>query len=208
MTSCCEQKACDLASLRQKQAGVLKIVLAINGIMFLVEMTSGILWRSTSLLADSLDMFGDAVVYAFTLFVLNRSERWRAGAALLKGGIMVAFGLAVLAEAFFKVGHDILPVGLGISGMGVVALAANTVCLVLLMRHKNDDINMRSTWVCSRNDIVANVGVIGAGGLVLMFQSKWPDVVVGLCVASVFLISAFGVLKEAWGVWKPRSALA
>lgn len=202
MKNCCENKSAELAVLRSKQAGVLKVVLAINAIMFVVEATTGILSRSTSLLADSLDMFGDAVVYAFSLFVLNKSQTWRSGAALLKGAIMVILGLGVLLEAILKMYSNLIPVGQTITVIGLVALAANSACLVLLIRHKDDDINMKSTWICSRNDIIANVGVIGAGALVLASGSKWPDIVVGLGIAAVFLVSATGVLREALSEFK------
>lgn len=205
MKSCCENKSAELAVLRSKQAGVLKAVLAINATMFVVEATTGFLSKSTSLLADSLDMFGDSVVYAFSLFVLHKSQTWRSGAALLKGVIMVIFGLGVLLDAILKIYSDLVPVGQTITLIGLIALVANSVCLVLLIRHKDDDLNMKSTWICSRNDIIANVGVIGAGALVMVLGSKWPDIVVGLGIAAVFLVSATGVVREALSELKPKA---
>src|SRR5688572_24289249 len=106
---CCGAKAEALVQLRTRQGRVLKIVLGLNAVMFLVEFISGLMAHSTALLADSLDMFGDAVVYGFSLYVLNKSFRWRSSAALLKGVIMLLFGLGVLAEAAYKITSDFVP---------------------------------------------------------------------------------------------------
>src|SRR5574338_224406 len=105
MATCCEDKACEVRTLRESHGRVLWIVLGINALMFVVEGTAGWIAHSTSLLADALDMLGDALVYGYSLFVLARSMRWQAGAALAKSGFMLAFGLAVLAEAVYKVFH-------------------------------------------------------------------------------------------------------
>jgi cation diffusion facilitator family transporter len=197
MASCCEDKSCEVASLRESHGRVLWIVLGINALMFVVEGTAGLLAHSTSLLADALDMLGDALVYGFSLFVLTRSMRWQAGAALAKGGFMLAFGLAVLAEAAYKVFHPVMP---GVETMGVVgtiALAANVVCFSLLYRHRADNLNMSSTWLCSRNDVIANVGVLVAAGAAYLLASRWPDIIVGCIIAALFLRSAFSVLRDA-----------
>jgi cation diffusion facilitator family transporter len=203
--SCCEAKSDELKILRLRQAKILKAVLAINAVMFFVEFTSGIHAKSTSLLGDSLDMFGDATVYAFSLFVLDRGPRARASAALLKGLIMLAFALFVLAEAVRKCFTEVLPVAETIGIIGTLALAANGICLWLLWRHRSDDINMRSTWLCSRNDIVANVGVIMASGGVWVTVTKWPYVIVGSVIAALFLSSAVSVLREALPILRAQS---
>jgi len=197
MAACCEDKSCEVAALRQSHGRVLWIVLAINAVMFLVEGAAGIVAHSTSLLADALDMLGDALVYGFSLFVLARSARWQAGASLAKGTFMLLFGLGVLAEAIYKVFHPILP---GATTMGIVgglALAANLICFVLLYRHRGDNLNMSSTWVCSRNDLIANVGVLLAAGGSYALASRWPDLVVGAIIAGFFLASSLGVLRES-----------
>ena len=183
--------------MRESHGRVLWIVLAINAVMFLVEGWAGLLAHSTSLLADALDMLGDALVYGFTLFVLARSARWQAGAALAKGGFMLAFGLGVLGEALYKVFHPVMP---GVETMGIVggiALAANLVCFFLLYRHRGDNLNMSSTWLCSRNDLIANIGVLLAAGGSYLLVSRWPDIIVGGIIASLFLSSALGVLSRA-----------
>ena len=197
MTSCCEDKACEVTSLRERHSRVLWIVLAINAAMFVVESAAGLLGHSTSLLADSLDMLGDALVYGFSLFVLARSLRWQAAAALAKGAFMLAFGLAVLAEAAFKVFHPIMPSVETMGIVGAAALAANIVCFSLLYRHRSDNLNMSSTWLCSRNDLIANAGVLVAAGTTYLLASRWPDIIVGCIIAGLFLRSAFDVLRDS-----------
>lgn len=205
MDSCCENKADELAQLRSQQSRVLYIVLAVNALMFLVEFAAGWLIGSTALLADSLDMFGDASVYALTLYVLHRSERTRAGAALLKGSLMLLFGLLVIADAIRKLVTGGVPEAHWMGLIGSAALIANTLCFILLYRHRSDDINMKSTWLCSRNDLIANTSVIVAAILVGFTASLWPDVVIGLAIAALFLHSARQVLTESWAEWRRHS---
>ena len=197
MSSCCDNKSCELDALHTNQGRVLKWVLAINLAMFFIEYSTGLIAHSTALLGDSLDMLGDSFVYGFSLYVLHRSQKWLAISALLKGLIMLAFGLFVLAEAGYKILNPVLPSAELIGSIGVLALAANLFCLRLLWTHKSDDINMHSVWLCSRNDVIANSGVILAAIAVWLLQSRWPDIVVGLAIALLFLRSAWHVLHEA-----------
>ncbi|PON12555.1 cation transporter [Candidatus Entotheonella serta] len=197
MEHCCNHKTETLSVLRERQQGVLQLVLAINAVMFVAEGTAGLLAHSTALLADSLDMLGDAFVYALSLYALHRSVRWRAGAALVKGLIMAAFGIGVVIEAVFKLSIDVVPEGSLMGIFGILALAANVSCLVLLMRHRSDDLNMRSTWVCSRNDVIANGGVLVAAAGVVLTGTVWPDILIGLVIASFFLFSAYGIIRES-----------
>src|SRR4029079_10998970 len=155
--------------------------------MFLAELVAGLAAGSVAVVADSLDMLGDALVYGFSLYVIRRSEHWRAGAALLKGGIMLLFGVAVLANIVRKVLTQELPTVPLMGVVGVAALAANGLCLVLLTRHRADDINMRSTWICSRNDILANVGVLLAAAGVHWSGTIWPDVAVSSVITALFV---------------------
>lgn len=201
MDSCCEKKSDELATLKNAQAKVLYIVLAINVVMFIVEFSSGWLVRSTALLGDSLDMFGDASVYALTLFVLNRSNRARAKAAAVKGVFMLLFGVAVIVDATYKTITGVMPEATWMGGVALLALLANAVCFLLLRRHRSDDLNMRSTWICSRNDLIANSSVIGAAALVAATDSFWPDVIVGFAIACLFIYSAWQVLTEARLAW-------
>ncbi len=194
---CCEDKGCEVAALRERRAGVLRVVLAVNAIMFLVEFAAGVAAGSTSLLADALDMLGDALVYGFSLYVIGRGAAWEARAALAKGGFMLLFGLAVLAEAAWKAVHPAMPDVPVMAAVGALALAANTGCFVLLWRHRDDGLNMRSTWLCSRNDLVANAGVLLAAAAGHALASRWPDIAVGVAIAALFLRSALQVLRES-----------
>lgn len=196
--SCCENKAGELAELRSRQVRVLYIVFTINVIMFLLEFVSGWLARSTALLADSLDMFGDASVYALTLFTLHKSDKTRSEVALIKGIIMLLLGLFVVADAISKSLQTVLPEAQWMGTIGFIALIANLICFMVLYRHKSDDLNMRSVWLCSRNDLVANSGVIVAAVLVSYTATLWPDVVIGLAIAALFLHSSWQVISEAW----------
>ena len=197
MGDCCQNKACEVSVLRSQHWRVLWLVLSINAVMFLIETAAGIIAHSTSLLADGLDMFGDAMVYALTLFALSRSARWQAGAALAKGGFMAAFGIGVLVEAGLKIVFPVMPSAETMGAVGGVALLANLGCFVLLYRHRSDSLNMSSTWMCSRNDVIANVGVLFAAATSALLVSKWPDILVGVAIALLFLRSAFGVLRQA-----------
>jgi cation diffusion facilitator family transporter len=182
--------------LQKSQSKVLWTVLGINGVMFLVELVAGLLAGSVALLADSLDMLGDTLVYGFSLFVIGKAAHWRARSALLKGGIMAAFGLGVLGQGVYKLFVPATPEA-GLMGfVAVIALVANGVCLYLLTRHRADDINMRSTWLCSRNDIVANTGVILAAGATALTSSIWPDLLISALITAVFLRAALTVITE------------
>jgi Co/Zn/Cd efflux system component len=196
MKHCCEDKTAALRGLRLRQARVLKVLLVVNSAMFLVEVVAGLLSRSTALLGDSLDMFGDAAVYAASLYVLDRGAVWRARASILKGIVMALFGVAVLVEAALKAIDQVVPHAETMGIVAALALAANVGCLALLLRHRRDDINMKSAWTCSRNDIIANVALIGAAIAVGQFGSWWPDILVGAGIALLFLVTAVSVVRE------------
>jgi Co/Zn/Cd efflux system component len=187
----------DATAVVRQQTRVLVAVLLINAVMFVIEATAGILARSSALLADSLDMLGDALVYGFSLYVVMRSRRWKAASALAKGMIQLAFGAIVLGLTLHKLLVPALPSATTITIIGALALAANTACAVLLLRRRHDDLNMHSVWLCSRNDLVANLAVIGAGALVALTRSQWPDLVVGFAIALLFLRTSFGVIGRS-----------
>jgi Co/Zn/Cd efflux system component len=197
MADCCNDKACEIDALRSRQSSVLKIVLAINAIMFVVELSAGLFGHSVSLVADSLDMLGDALVYGFSLYVVARDSTMKARAALFKGIIMAGFGCLVLGQAIYRIAIPQLPVFETIGEIGLLALAANGACFYLLWRHRADDINMSSIWLCSRNDIIANISVLFAAAGVWITHSGWPDILVGLALSGLFLRSAVHVLGAA-----------
>lgn len=198
--SCCDDSACAVGQLQARQSRTLKWVLAINSVMFGVEFGVGMAAGSVALMADSLDMLGDALVYALSLYAVSRGVRWKAGAAMVKGLVMAAFGVFVLAQLAYRISHAMPPDTALMGAIGALALAANLICLRLLTRHREEDINMRSVWLCSRNDIIANVLVLVAAGLVTVTHQAWPDWVVGLGIAALFLHSAWRVLGQAAGM--------
>jgi len=195
--SCCEAKASELEILREKQGSVLKWVLLINAVMFFVEFSFGVVSKSSALMADSLDMLGDAAVYAFSLYVLHKGAHWRARAGMAKGIVMALLGLGVLGQTIYRLSSGVLPTAETMGAIGLLALTANAICLFLLSKHKSDDINMKSTWICSRNDIISNVSVIVASLLVGVTGSGIPDWVVGFSIAALFLKSSVSVIREA-----------
>jgi Co/Zn/Cd efflux system component len=190
---CCEVRA----EVPARQRRVLQLVLALNAAMFVVELGAGIRGHSTSLVADSVDMLGDAIVYGASLVALGRGVRWQARVALAKGLIMAAFGIGVLAEVGAKLSRGLMPAADVMGSIGLLALAANAVCLALLWRHRADDLNMRSAFVCSLNDVAGNAGVLLASAGVGLLGSAWPDIAVGLLIAGMFGASAVGVIARA-----------
>jgi Co/Zn/Cd efflux system component len=190
-------ECCEVREIPREQRRVLHVVLWINVAMFLVESVAGLLGNSTALLADSVDMLGDAIVYGFSLYVISRGPLWQARAALLKGAIMAAFGVGVLVQVAVKIARGLAPTVEVMGAVGLLAFAANVFCLVLLWRRRGDDINMRSAWACSRNDVAGNAGVLVAAGAVALTGSPWPDIAIGLLVAAMFGQSAARVIRDA-----------
>ena len=206
MDQCCTEKEVALRQLRQRQGTALVVVLILNSVMFGVEFVSGLMAGSIALIADSLDMLGDALVYGFSLYVVGRAPVWKARAALAKAAVMGLFGAFVLIHTLYKIAVPQIPAYETMGLIGTVALATNAVCLSLLWRHRTEDINMRSVWLCSRNDIIANVSVLFAAAAVWALSSAWPDIIVGALICILFLRSAFVVTREARGelVAQPR----
>jgi Co/Zn/Cd efflux system component len=209
MDACCGAKEDELRVLRGKQKSILTLVLIINTVLFVIEAAAGLLAHSTALLADSADMLGDSLVYGFSLYVLWRSAEWKARAAVFKGVIMALLGAGVLIEVLYKIMTGVVPVAETMGIVAVLVLLGNGVCFLLLYSHRSDDLNMRSTWLCSRNDIMANAAVLIAAVGVKVLNSAWPDIVIGAAIAALFLRSAIFVLGESLAELhnlKPESA--
>ncbi len=201
MSACTHDIGSDQKPSGRERATTLKVVLAINGVMFLALVATGLWVDSSALLADSADNLGDALVYAISLFVAYRSLRWRAGAAFVKGLLQLAFGLGIMIGIVVKLlGHP-EPVGLAIMAVAAVALIANLTCLMLLQRHRGEDVNMRSVWLCSRNDVIGNLAVIVSGAAVWLTGNFWPDLIVAALLATVFLHTSYEVLRESMHAW-------
>jgi len=201
--SCCHHKTNELATLGRRQAKVLWIALFINLSMFFLEGFYGLVANSNSLLADSLDMLGDALVYAISLYAIGKSQTWISGVSLIKGLIMAVFGLGVLIDAASRFLSSTIPVAETMGVIGGIALVANISCVGLLLRHRNDNLNMRSTWECSKNDVLANIGVLLAAAAVGFTGSKYPDLVVGITISLLVFRSSISVLTDSvkgfWG---------
>ena len=197
MADCCEDKACTIDVLRGRQSATLKIVLAINAVMFVVELVAGLIAGSTALLSDSLDNLGDALTYGLSLYAVYRGPRSKAMVALFKGGLILAAGLFVLGQVAYRIVAPTLPLFEIMGFISLLALLANGSCLALLWKHREDDVNMSSVWECSRNDIASNIAVFVAAGGVWLTHSGSPDILVGLLLALLFLRSAVRVIKNA-----------
>jgi Co/Zn/Cd efflux system component len=175
--------------------------MALNAALFLAEFSVGLWAHSSALMADSLDALGDAGIYLLTLVVMAGSVRQRAGASLLKGALQGAFGLFVIVEVVRRaISGDIPDAGL-MTVMSLVALTVNVTAFMLLTRFRNEDLNLRSVWLCSRNDLANNIGVLVAAGFVAWTGTRWPDLLVGLLVATLFMQTSFTVLRAAWREW-------
>ncbi|HEX4736650.1 MAG TPA: cation transporter [Allosphingosinicella sp.] len=197
---CCHDKGHELEHLAHHKdiRRVLVIVLMLNAMMFLVEFGAGLFARSAALMADSVDMLGDAMVFGISLYALGRSLRWRAGAALIKGSFILFLGVGVLGEIVVKLIWGVVPVSSIMLTVGGMALVANLSCLALLWPYRTHDVNLSSTFECARNDTIANLGVLAAAGLVSLSASAWPDIVVAIAIAYLFLRSSLRVIAEAW----------
>ncbi|MEZ4742323.1 MAG: cation transporter [Bdellovibrionota bacterium] len=196
MGSCCPSDG-ELEQTAKKHRKILWMVLIINALMFFVELTFGVIGDSLALVGDSLDMLGDAVTYGSSLAVVGMGPKEKASVAKLKASIMLFFGLAIAARSFYKAIDPVIPDFSFMVSVGSIALIANLFCLFLLTRHRDDDINMKSVWVCSRNDIVANVSVLVAAAVVFLTKSPWPDLAVGFGLTVLFLSSAIKIFKDA-----------
>jgi cation diffusion facilitator family transporter len=197
MPGCGNECSSNPGHTNRHERRILIIVLLINAGMFVAEFSAGLVSGSTALLADSLDMLADALIYALGLFALGRAKHWRARAALTSGVFQMLLGLGVATEAIWKTVADGLPDAATMGLFGAIALLANTVCFLLLARFRDGDINLRATWVCSRNDMIGNVGVLLAAALVTWTGSSSPDVIIGLAIAAVVIHSAWRIVTEA-----------
>ena len=177
---------------------VLWTVIFINAAMFFVEMSAGRLAGSQALQADALDFLGDALTYGLSLAVIGMSLKVRSTAALLKGFSLLAMGLWVFGSTVYQILILGVPRAEIMGSIGLLALAANLASVFLLMRYKDGDANVRSVWLCSRNDAIGNVAVMIASAAVWLTASAWPDLIVAILMAGLFLRSAQLILAQAW----------
>lgn len=196
MAGCCGHEArFDGVSADYKRR--LWIVIALNAAMFAVEMGAGQVAKSQALQADALDFLGDALTYGISLAVIGASVRVRSNAALLKALSLLVMGLWVMGSTLWRVFYVQLPEAQIMGVVGLMALAANLASVALLVRYKDGDANVRSVWLCSRNDAIGNVAVMLAAAGVWGTATGWPDLIVAGIMATLFLSSAFQIIRQA-----------
>lgn len=188
---------CQIEIKNAQQKKVLITLLLINALMFLLEISVGWTAESTALIADSIDMLVDAIVYGIGIYAVGRSLQDKAHAALLSGYFQAALGMMILFDIGRRIFLGSEPEPIWMMGMGMVALLANVICLLLIQKHKDGEVHMRASWIFSKNDVIANLGVIGGGVLVWLFQTRWPDIVMGLTVSIIILMGARNIIRDA-----------
>jgi Co/Zn/Cd efflux system component len=205
---CCATPPLNLSPRQDVSAfrRVLWAVLGINAAMFLVEIGAGLAAGSAALQADALDFLGDAANYAISLFVVGMALRYRASAALAKGVTMGVFGLWVIGVTGWHVLHGTLPQAITMGSVGFAALAANALSFYLLWRHRAGDANMRSAWICTRNDVLGNLAVLLAALGVFGTGTGWPDIIVAAIMAVLALQGSVTVVRHALAELRPPAA--
>jgi Co/Zn/Cd efflux system component len=188
---------CEVELKDNQQKTVLYWLLGINAVMFIFEIGFGWISESTALIADSLDMLADAIVYALALYAVGKSIKHKANAALVSGYFQLALGVLILLDIARRLYGDSEPHSWFMIGIGMVALVANVICLILIRKHNNDEVHMRASWIFSANDVIANLGVIIAGVLVMTLNQRWPDIVIGSIISALILRGAYRIISDA-----------
>ena len=197
INDCCSSLEKELTKVQDEKRNILVWVLIINTSMFFIEAIYGWFAQSNALMADALDMLGDAAIFGFSLYVIRLNTIWQSRAGFIKGIIMAIFAIGVLTSAFYRSFNPIIPEVTTMGVVGFMALVANLVCAVMLLGFRDTDVNMRSAWLCSRNDVLANLGVLLAAAGVAWTNSPWPDLVVGISISALILKSAIEVMRDA-----------
>ncbi len=190
---------CEAELKAGEERRVLLALLGINAVMFALEIVLGIISESTALIADSLDMLADAAVYGIALYAVGRTLAVKIRAAHLSGVFQIVLGVAVLVDVARRALFGSEPEPAFMIGVGLVALVANVVCVLLLAKHREGEVHMRASWIFSKNDVIANLGVIAGGALVHALDSRFPDLVVGLIIAAVVLRGGIQIVRDAAG---------
>ena len=188
---------CHIEAKDKPQKQTLINLLLINAAMFVVELSLGWYAQSTGLIADSLDMLADATVYGIGLYAVGRSVTRKAQAALTSGWLQLALGLLIIIDAIRRTIVGSEPVSALMIGVGIAALIANIICLRLIEKHRQGEVHMRASWIFSRNDVIANAGVIFSGLLVWLLNARWPDLLIGTLIAAVILKGAQHIIRDA-----------
>ncbi|MES0371383.1 MAG: cation transporter [Mariprofundaceae bacterium] len=188
---------CEIEAGNREQRNVLLLLLLINAVMFGVELVLGIVAQSTGLIADSMDMLADAMVYAVSLYAVGRALHHKIRAAHLSGILQCLLGLMVMFDVVRRAVVGSEPDSMLMIYVGLLALAANAVCLLLISKHRKGEIHMRASWIFSRNDLIANVGVIAGGLLVGLFASPIPDLLIGSIISFIVVKGGISIIRDA-----------
>jgi len=188
---------CEIEIKDKEQKGILIRLMLINGFMFLFEIGLGWYAQSTGLIADSLDMLADAIVYGIGLYAIGKSLQHKVNAALVSGYFQGVLGLMILIDIIRRIYIGSEPVSFLMMGVGVIALIANVYCLRLIDAQKDGDVHMRASWIFSKNDVIANTGVILGGVLVWLLDSRWPDLIIGTLISLVIINGARHIIVDA-----------
>ncbi len=189
---------CEIDINNRLEGRILKILLSINAFMFIAEITLGILSESTALIADSLDMLADATVYGIALYAVGRSPLVKIKAAHISGVFQVLLGVLVSADVVRRLIYGSEPESFLMISVGMVALVANVICLMLISKYKEGEVHMRASWIFSKNDVIANLGIIISGGFVYLLDSRFPDLIIGIIISIIVIRGGIHIIKDAY----------
>ncbi|CAB5496524.1 Cobalt/zinc/cadmium resistance protein CzcD [Bathymodiolus thermophilus thioautotrophic gill symbiont] len=196
MGKCCEGN-CSLDTTKANQRISLRWVLAINVVMFFVIGSAAIYANTSALLADSLDNFGDAVTYALSLYALTQGMIFKAKVAYLKGVLIFASAVFIIGQVVYKLFVPSVPIFEVMGAFSLLSMVANSICFLILWRHRHEDINMTSVWECSKNDIMVNFSVLITSIAVWLTHSFWPDIFVAIILSGLLLRSAWRIIASS-----------
>lgn len=188
---------CQIEIKNKEESRVLVILLSINAVMFFVEITLGVVSKSTALIADSLDMLADASIYGIGLYAVGKEAFVKIKAAHISGVVQILLGVIVLVDIVYRAIVGSEPESLLMIFAGVLALIANLICLRLISEHKNGEVHMRASWIFSKNDVIANLGIITAGILVYQLNSRFPDLIIGCAISMIVIRGGILIIKDA-----------
>lgn len=183
--------------ISKRYTTVLWVIISINAVMFVIETGASVVSDSMALRADALDFLGDSLTYTITLLAIGHSLRWRASAAMFKGITLAFMGIWVLGSTLYRIFILGSPNELIMGSVALLAFSANATSALLLLKYRNGDSNVRSVWLCSRNDAIGNLAVMIAAGAIYGTQSHWPDLIVAFLMALLFLHSATLIIRQA-----------
>jgi len=188
---------CNIEIRNKEQRRVLVPLLIINGLMFVIGLTLGIIGQSTGLIADSIDMLADATVYAIAMYAVGRGLHAKIRAAHVSGILQIVLAFGVMLDVVRRFIFGSAPESTLMIVMGFVAFAANVICLILIAKHRNGEIHMRASWVFSKNDVIANIGVIVSGGMVAWLSSPLPDLIIGFAISIIVMKGGVFIFRDA-----------